>query len=83
MFKYKETKDKDKDVQKIHQLATCAEKSGPYVKKQYESLILYNVKICEREINSHTRQAVEESEHTVLSRFLSGGDGNGQKFSNY
>ena len=34
MFTSKETKDKEKDVRKIQQLATCAEKSGPYLKMQ-------------------------------------------------
>jgi hypothetical protein len=82
MFTRKETKDKEKDVRKIHQLATCAEKSGPYLKIQYEPLILYNTKICDAETNSHNRQAVGESEHNILFSFLSGGDGNAQKFSN-
>jgi hypothetical protein len=71
MQRNKGQKDKEKDVHEINQLATGAKKSGPYLKMQYEPFILYNIKICEKETNSHNRQAVEESEHTVLSRFLS------------
>jgi len=64
-------------------MATRAEKSGPSLKMQYEPLILHNIKICDAHTNSHNRQIIEESEHSVLYRFLSGGDGNAQKFSNY
>jgi hypothetical protein len=75
-------KVKEKYVHKIHQSATCSQKSDPYLKMQYEPLSLCNIKICDTETNLHNRQAVEESKHTILFRFLSGGDGNAHKFSN-